>query len=448
MRLSACMIMKNEAKHIAAWIDNVKDIVDECIIVDTGSVDDSVAIAKQKGIKVYHYSWNDDFAAAKNFALEKATSDWIIFLDADERLTCDTKNILREILVKVDKQKDTELVLAKRINYDIAQEKSFKSTDMVLRIFRNKDYLKFAGRIHENITNLRAGKLELLDLSKSLTIEHYGYSADCIKAKLERNLALLLREITEYGDSGEYDSYFCDCYYGLEKYEKVVYYASRFINSDYITIGNEEHIRIMLIDSMRKLNFHEVEIEATVKKAIVDVPEAFLIQSYYGRVLTRKKQYKEALPYLLSATEHLEYETKEIIHALLSLAECFVYHHQYDMAVLRYRRALKLGCDKDTVFSAIYHGFRFAEKKLLDVFYQKVFRDQQDTTYLQNKLIEFYLRPDDFNQVKIESVPKALQARFALLCADYKMAGKYAVEFIQQKQKEKIFIATKRNEMK
>ena len=84
MKISACVITKNEEKNIARCINSYKDIVDEIILVDTGSTDNTVEIAKSLGAKIYYYEWQNDFSAAKNYALSMAKGDWIIFLDADE----------------------------------------------------------------------------------------------------------------------------------------------------------------------------------------------------------------------------------------------------------------------------------------------------------------------------------------------------------------------------
>ena len=84
VRLSQCMIVKNEEKNIERALTWGKKIVCEQIVVDTGSTDRTVEIAERMGAKLFHFEWIDDFAAAKNFALSKAKGNWIAFLDADE----------------------------------------------------------------------------------------------------------------------------------------------------------------------------------------------------------------------------------------------------------------------------------------------------------------------------------------------------------------------------
>ena len=84
VRLSQCMIVRDEEKNIERALSWGKDLVYEQIVVDTGSTDRTVELALAMGAKVYHFQWIDDFAAAKNYAISKASGDWIAFLDADE----------------------------------------------------------------------------------------------------------------------------------------------------------------------------------------------------------------------------------------------------------------------------------------------------------------------------------------------------------------------------
>ncbi|MEE1308446.1 MAG: glycosyltransferase family 2 protein, partial [Anaerovibrio sp.] len=87
MKLSACVIVKNEAANLPQWLSCMSRVADEMIVVDTGSTDDTVELAEAAGAKVYYFAWCNDFAAAKNYAIEQAAGDWILFLDADEYFT-------------------------------------------------------------------------------------------------------------------------------------------------------------------------------------------------------------------------------------------------------------------------------------------------------------------------------------------------------------------------
>ena len=84
VRISACVITKNESESLPKWLDSMGRIADEMVVVDTGSTDETVSIARAAGARVCFFQWVDDFAAAKNYALDQATGDWVLFLDADE----------------------------------------------------------------------------------------------------------------------------------------------------------------------------------------------------------------------------------------------------------------------------------------------------------------------------------------------------------------------------
>ena len=96
--LSLCMITKNEENNLSRCLDCIKEFVDEIIIVDTGSTDKTVEIAKSYGAHIYHYDWNNDFSKARNVSLQKATKDWILVLDADEVLPYEEGLKLKNII--------------------------------------------------------------------------------------------------------------------------------------------------------------------------------------------------------------------------------------------------------------------------------------------------------------------------------------------------------------
>ena len=116
MRISAVYIAKNEAKNITRSLDSIKESVDELILVDTGSTDETVEIFKSYGGQVFFQQWQDDFSAPRNLALSKATGDWIVLLDADESFFEETKQNLRTILENVSSE--TQGLLVRMINYD------------------------------------------------------------------------------------------------------------------------------------------------------------------------------------------------------------------------------------------------------------------------------------------------------------------------------------------
>ena len=116
IKISACTITKNEEKNLPSWLKCMQEVADEIIVVDTGSTDATVDIAQKAVGKVYHFKWINDFAAAKNYAIEQATGDWIMFLDADERFTQETQKKLHKELERFDKDKSVAALLCRLLD--------------------------------------------------------------------------------------------------------------------------------------------------------------------------------------------------------------------------------------------------------------------------------------------------------------------------------------------
>src|SRR3989344_1922813 len=87
MTISLCMITKNEENLLKNCLNNIKDTVDEIIIVDTGSADNTKETARKFNAKIFDFKWGDNFSEARNFSLQKATQEWILVLDADEKIS-------------------------------------------------------------------------------------------------------------------------------------------------------------------------------------------------------------------------------------------------------------------------------------------------------------------------------------------------------------------------
>lgn len=196
--ISLCMIVKNEAHCLARCLKSVQQSVDEIIIVDTGSDDDTVQIAKKFGAKVFTYRWNDDFAAARNFSVEQANGDWIFYLDADEELLLTNCNQLRMLTANTD----TEAYYFHIQNLD-DQEQTLSHIN--IRLFKNKPYYRFSGRLHEQILT---SIIEHLPPSSQpaadshINILHYGYLTKEFvgKNKAARNYRIIKKMLAESPD--------------------------------------------------------------------------------------------------------------------------------------------------------------------------------------------------------------------------------------------------------
>jgi Glycosyltransferases involved in cell wall biogenesis len=136
------MIVKNEERFLPLCLDSVKDYVDEMIIVDTGSSDGTVEIAKSYNAKVYHHPWENSFSKARNYSLKYATSEWILILDADEEIDKIDAPRLKEVL----KDDRTNVILLPVFS------KSYKGKNLGVgnseRIFRNHLDFRYEGIVH------------------------------------------------------------------------------------------------------------------------------------------------------------------------------------------------------------------------------------------------------------------------------------------------------------
>ncbi|MCK9210230.1 MAG: glycosyltransferase [Ignavibacteriaceae bacterium] len=190
--ITLSMIVKNEEKYLAACLESVKDVVDEIVLVDTGSTDRTIEIAKKYSAKIFHFEWSNDFAAARNFALEHSSCDWILYLDADE---CLSKKSVHEIK-RLTRNKKREAYKCIINNID---EINFRPSVMTyVRLFPNDRDIRFEGKVHEQIeTSLRKNNFTIKN--SAIEIDHYGYnlSKEDLQKKANRNLAILLKQFEE-----------------------------------------------------------------------------------------------------------------------------------------------------------------------------------------------------------------------------------------------------------
>ncbi len=188
---SACLIVKNEENQLPGCLESIKDIVDEIIIVDTGSTDRSIKIAKSFRAKVYEHQWENDFSKHRNQAIKYASGNWILNIDADERLILSNgmnKVKFIETLSKLP-QDCNAIMLAMR---DINQQGEIVTEFMNARLVRNTADFHFEGIIHENPI-FKGVSITL----NGITLNHHGYHLpqEEMDKKRERNTNLLLKRV-------------------------------------------------------------------------------------------------------------------------------------------------------------------------------------------------------------------------------------------------------------
>ena len=201
--ISVCLIVKNEERFLEKCLKSVKDIADEIIIIDTGSQDNTVAIAKKYTEKVFFHLWNDNYGEARNHYFDYAKGDWIFHIDADEELV--KEDI--PVLLKAVKDSDTDLVLIPIVSHlEKGQSEGLHNGE---RLFRNNGIIRYEGRIHERLVGYKNAKISPVHLI------HYGYDLkddDLSERKNQRRIRLLNMDIQDNPDNPLPYHYLSCCY--------------------------------------------------------------------------------------------------------------------------------------------------------------------------------------------------------------------------------------------
>lgn len=205
MDLSLCMIVRDEEAQLSRCLESVKGVVDEIVIVDTGSTDRSVEIAQTQGARVYPFTWCDDFSAARNLSLQHAQGDWILVLDADEVLLPGIVPVLKQAIQSPD-----HLVI-NLLRQEVGSHQAPYS--LISRLFRRRADIHFSHPYHELIDDSvtailhREPDWKIVDLP-GIAIAHTGYQRETIDQRQKADRARTLME--RFLGSHPEDAYLCN----------------------------------------------------------------------------------------------------------------------------------------------------------------------------------------------------------------------------------------------
>ncbi len=342
-KISLVMIVKNEEAVLARCLESVQDIVDEIVVVDTGSTDCTVEIAKQFNASIYEFEWCNDFSAARNFALSKATGEWRLILDADEYIMAGTKEELLDAIkmgtvgqiLRFDAfEKDGE------INY---------SKNYISRLMYKG--IGYVGKIHEQVdSNLPRVRIPL-------EVGHDGYLHE---DKSERNLAILYEAIEEAPE----DSYMLyqlahTLYVSGNKEEAIKWYEKYYkyskVNEAYRCSAIVDYLYNMI--AVKKLENGLTLIEKEEKR-YQDSPDFNFVcaQFYRDLVLSDVQKYINYLPLIeqhyiqcLEIGETTKYDSvvgTGSYGAAYNLGVWYEVTKQFDKAKVCYEMAIEWGYEK------------------------------------------------------------------------------------------------------
>ncbi|MBU9706447.1 glycosyltransferase [Paenibacillus sp. AK121] len=264
--IALCMIVKNEQEYLRRCLDSVKDKVNQIVIVDTGSTDETVNIAKEYTNEVYHMDWTNNFAAARNESIKYATTEYILVLDADEYL---------------EESADLQKEIASGADYYFTKIHNIMSFDralnhLAIRIFSNNKELYYQNRLHEHLNIMDEG-IDFKSGQAGLIIMHTGYTDEMMEGreKAKRNLPLMLKEVEE--NPTVYNLFNMGrTYMWVGKYEKAIPFLQRaYPMSKNLTIAPD--LVITLCRSLGEMKRYDEALQILQEATIVYPNEVDLL---------------------------------------------------------------------------------------------------------------------------------------------------------------------------
>lgn len=257
--VSLCMIVKNEEANLERCLTSIKDIVDEMIIVDTGSTDQTVAISEKFGAKVYHFPWTNSFSEARNESLKHATKEWILIMDADDEFCREDKGQLEQIIH--DSKEENNLYFFETLNYcGSFVDSNNISVNLNPRLFRNNYGFYYEGEVHNQLVNYKNSRK---DINLPIRIYHYGYLDNNIKAKnkRERNITLLEEQLKNEPDNKYACFNLANEYFALEDIQKALHFYYKSYEDFNPNIGYGYILMIRIVIANFYLGLHDKALE-------------------------------------------------------------------------------------------------------------------------------------------------------------------------------------------
>jgi glycosyltransferase involved in cell wall biosynthesis len=285
--ISLSMIVKNEERYLKGCLESAAPFVDEIIILDTGSTDSTIAIAESFGAKVFHFPWDGNFSHARNESLRHATKDWILYLDADERLLNGAE---MRALVPVNS------VIAYNVSIrskHILHSGTVDQVNQYQRFFRRHPKIFFEGVVHEQVLPSLL-RMNRTIAESGLFIEHLGYgeSLEKIDQKCLRNAELLLRQL-EKNPHDYYAHYQLGNTYGvMQRYDEAEVHLLKAVEKD-----RNVSIRGSACNILVEIEMHRKDLdraEQWCRRSIKYVPVQVMGYWFLSGILAHKKQFEEA----------------------------------------------------------------------------------------------------------------------------------------------------------
>lgn len=372
-KISLCMILKNEEKFLPGCLKTVKGLVDEIIVVDTGSTDRTMEIAREYGAIIYEHPWQNDFSFHRNQSIDYATGNWILILDADEELDSSEHDMIRSVVMR----KEIDAVSFVVYNKIKGGRTGFLNSH---RLFRNKKEYRYAGIVHNQLL------MDGMTLSSQLKIFHHGYglSDEQMRAKGKRTEKLIKEQLKTNPDNAFAHFNLAQIYRGLAEPEKSLKHAKKVIEVLSPDEIDRRHVYVMALDQ--------------IGCAYVGLNDDEKAKEYFYKALEIKDDYLDPifnLGYVYSKQENYE-KADELFKRYLKVRENFAEHREWMGLILN---------NLDSQF-AVYYGlglsqyFRNNIDKALEYFHM-VIDEVGDFEYTQHLISRCYRQTKQFDKVVI-----------------------------------------------
>ena len=388
IKISACYMVKNAAEDLRRSLENLKNFVDEIIVVDTGSTDSTVEVAEKFGAKIFHEPWQDDFSTPRNIAIREAAGDWIVFLDADEYFINDTAKNLQTV-IKMAKRAKQQGISVNLVNVDKDNDNKIINSIYLLRIFEHAPDIRYVGKIHEEL--YRGDKpLERASAPANLlTLYHTGYSSSISRAKAERNLKLLLEELNITDKPERIYSYLADAYYSLEDWTNVEKFAR--LDIDARKNPSNRSMRL-LIECLEKNPSRFEECFEVVKSAVERYPKVPEFSAKLADCLAQKNDYRSAVAEMKLAIKKSEnygeqFESTNFDAEKIKIAQSMIDDWQKKISLTPEEKRLKISA----LTKELIHGVEvtYDREKILQTA-EKIFALQPDEAEPLEKVASVY----------------------------------------------------------
>jgi glycosyltransferase involved in cell wall biosynthesis len=250
-KITLAMMVRNEEAHLGRCLEAMKGHVDDIVIVDTGSTDKTVEIAKSYGAKVYHHPWEDSFSIGRNHVISHVETEWLLQLDADEVMPPEDAKQVRDVMKSAHKS-DTNLIHMVLINKaeDGHEEMSIINTGKIMRVtpalyFKNRVHNKLVCPGHTRLTNLK--------------IIHYGYNLEdeeLMSKKKERTTRLLLMQAEEQPEDPDTFYYLTIQYLRYEDWDLAIKYGKKAV-SLYKEFEPKSQLQLLAMHSIAVSYYHK-----------------------------------------------------------------------------------------------------------------------------------------------------------------------------------------------